>query len=50
MVANLKNDTHVIEIVTRSGNTLGSNILNLDEDPNEKRVEEHVRRKNNLIR
>ncbi|KAF3650187.1 hypothetical protein FXO37_18588 [Capsicum annuum] len=44
-VANLKNDAHIMTIVTRSGRTLGKDVVDLGEDPNEKANEEQANAK-----
>ncbi|KAF3656522.1 hypothetical protein FXO38_14110 [Capsicum annuum] len=44
-VANLKNDAHIMAIVTRSGRTLGKDVVDLGEDPNEKANEEQANAK-----
>lgn len=41
-VANTNNDAHIMEIVSSSGRTLGSNVINLEEGPNKMGVEEQV--------
>lgn len=46
-IVNLK--THVIAIVTKSGKTLGNDIVNLDKDPNEKGSDEQVTKKRKLL-
>ena len=35
-MVNLKNDAHIMAIVTRSGRTLGNDVVNLYDDPNER--------------
>lgn len=45
MVANPKNDAHIIAIVTGGGQTLGKNIVNIDEDSNERESNEQANEK-----
>ena len=37
-MVNIKNDAHIMAIFIRSGRVLGNDVVNLDEDPNEKEV------------
>lgn len=39
-MVNPKNNAHVMEIVTRNGRTHGNGVLNLNDIPNKRRIEE----------
>lgn len=39
-VDNLKNDSHIMKIITKSGRTHGNDIVSLDKEPNKRESEE----------